>query len=142
MLLTAAGSQLSASWHETPVHHVLCADHGELTHVTVASQPVVSDQIDGSPLSAANSQEADTADAHERLPGPGWYRSAAAASSNALHTARKGDASNAHHCALPRAYGRCGQRAQDLAAQRLAPSGRPRCRQRAVFLAMFCLAAG
>jgi hypothetical protein len=65
VLVAAGGSQLVASWHETAVRHVLCADHGELTHVTVASQPLGREQLVDSPLSTATTQETETADAHE-----------------------------------------------------------------------------
>ncbi|HXI56444.1 MAG TPA: hypothetical protein VNO55_10315 [Polyangia bacterium] len=42
VLLMAGGTQLTASWHEMAVRHVLCAAHGELTHVKVAATTAAS----------------------------------------------------------------------------------------------------
>ena len=58
--------QLSTSWHEATVHHVRCAEHGELTHVRSASgqsraaQPT--EAFDGNAL---RSGDVELADAHE-----------------------------------------------------------------------------
>ena len=41
LLLVATLAPFSASWHETNVQHIRCAEHGELTHVVVASSAQV-----------------------------------------------------------------------------------------------------
>ena len=37
LLVVAAAAPFAASWHEASVQHVRCAEHGELTHVAVAT---------------------------------------------------------------------------------------------------------
>ena len=64
-LVLAGGSQLEASWHEVAVRHVRCADHGELTHVKVATLASAENKYVPSPLASAGAQETETADAHE-----------------------------------------------------------------------------
>ena len=65
VLIASGGSQLAASWHEVAVRHVRCADHGELTHVTIAEPSVAGRAGQLSSLPSASSEETGAADAHE-----------------------------------------------------------------------------
>ena len=64
-LIAAVGfAQFSASWHESSVRHVRCAEHGELTHVAA-----LSDQGTPPPLGAVHTalagSEAGTPAGHD-----------------------------------------------------------------------------
>jgi hypothetical protein len=65
-LIAAVGfAQFSASWHEAGVRHVRCAEHGEMTHVTVSAEyqaPAARDLANGDALLGS---EAASAASHE-----------------------------------------------------------------------------
>jgi hypothetical protein len=66
VLIGSGSSQLAASWHEVAVRHVRCADHGELTHVTIAEPSAVGRAAPSSLLiSSARAEETGAADTHE-----------------------------------------------------------------------------
>lgn len=53
---------ISTSWHELTVRHVVCAEHGELTHVPASPAGGVTPRRD---FSAAEGQPVETPDGHE-----------------------------------------------------------------------------
>jgi hypothetical protein len=67
VLLMAGGTQLTASWHELAMRHVLCAAHGELTHIKVATATQASSGARDHEASSAfvSPLQTETTDAHE-----------------------------------------------------------------------------
>jgi hypothetical protein len=61
-LLAVTGAQLSAAWHEMTVRHVVCADHGEMTHVRIGSAPAANASA---PSGGAGAQNPATSEGHE-----------------------------------------------------------------------------
>jgi len=62
-LIAAVGfAQFSASWHESSVRHVRCAEHGELTHIQ-AGQGVTAESTRS--FSSVEDEETDRVDGHD-----------------------------------------------------------------------------
>jgi hypothetical protein len=61
-IATIAFAQFATSWHEATVQHVRCAEHGELTHVSMVSNGGPPPSIR---RSAVQSSDDSTLEAHE-----------------------------------------------------------------------------
>lgn len=62
-LIAAVGfAQFSTSWHEATVQHVVCAEHGELTHVSSIASRAPARALGRAAIQAG---DVEIADAHE-----------------------------------------------------------------------------
>lgn len=65
VLLAVTGAQLSNTWHELTVRHVVCADHGEMTHVRLSAGAKPGQQAAGAAAPGASAQDPALPEGHE-----------------------------------------------------------------------------